>query len=163
MGIIFSFLGWTVSDGNPDAITGLTETENRLIETSWAKIMESPLENGMAIMQSFLEKYPNYMKLFPFKHVPMDELKDNSRFKVHCTTVMYHISQLVNNLRDGKLLIAILDKLAANHKKLQVPPQGYDDIKGVILDILEAKVSLTAIQAWRKLLDLAMTHVRDQL
>ncbi|KAK9887743.1 hypothetical protein WA026_000059 [Henosepilachna vigintioctopunctata] len=136
MGSFFSLLGGR--GGTPDPVTGLTTRENKLIQNSYSKLMENAIESGMAIMIKLFEKHPQYKKLFPFRDVPDDKLKDSASFKVHCSRIMYNLREVVDNLDDGELVVAMLDKIATNHKKHKAPAQGFHDIKVVIADIISS-------------------------
>lgn len=71
------------------------------------------------------EEYPEYKQLFPFGDVADDELKENMKFKVHCSTVVYSLGQIVDHLDNSELVLAMLDKLALNHIKHKAPPKGF--------------------------------------
>lgn len=82
---------------------------------------------------SLFQHEPGYQKLFPFRDVPKDQLKENKRFLAHCNSFMYGFSSLVDNVGDADILIELLKKQGEAHKPRGVEARAYDVIKVYML------------------------------
>ncbi|XP_045476109.1 globin-1-like [Harmonia axyridis] len=162
MGIIYSLLGWK-SVEEEDPVTGLTPRQIRLVKESWAVASKDRGKLGAAIMMGLFEKHPEYKQLFPFRDVPKEELKNDLKFKVHCSTVIYGFDQIIENLTHTDILLAILEKMAMNHIERKAPPEGFINIQGPIEDVLRTVTNDETFAAWSKLLTVAMTYTRDKM
>lgn len=71
------------------------------------------------------KKHPDYQNFFPFKGVPLDELRDDKKLKAHATSVMYSLTSIVDNLDDGELLVGLLTKVAKSHSRRNIPKTAF--------------------------------------
>ncbi|XP_044760112.1 globin-1-like isoform X2 [Coccinella septempunctata] len=163
MGIIYSLLGWSASEDEPDPILGLTPREIKRVKVSWARATADPTKLGANVMMSLFDKYPEYKKLFPFKDVPDEELKNNMKFKVHCSSVVYNLNQIIDSLDNSELVLGMLDKLATNHIKHNAPHEGFLNIQGIIEDVLRPLNNDEEMKIWSKLLTVAMNYASNKM
>ncbi|KAL3280244.1 hypothetical protein HHI36_017739 [Cryptolaemus montrouzieri] len=162
MGIIWSYLGYTNED-EIDPITGLTGKDKRLIQASNSGIRKNAAKNGADILYVFFEKYPEYQKYFPFRDVPLNELKTNKRFIVHCNSVMYALMSWSDNLENPEILIELFLKLGQNHKRHNLPDQSFRDLRDTVLACLKPLLSKETHDAHTKLWKIATETVLTQI
>ncbi|XP_049819885.1 globin isoform X1 [Aethina tumida] len=157
MGVVVSMFGGnTGRTDDPDPVTGLTSRDRYLVTSSWAEVRKDPTGNGVALLMLFFEKYPDYVKLFPFRDIPMKDLPTNKRFQAHCNSVIYGLSAVIDLINNTDLLVAQLLKVGETHKPRGVTDQAYLDLKGVVIDLFSTFMTKSQIEAWKKTLDVAM-------
>ncbi|XP_022916567.1 globin [Onthophagus taurus] len=165
MGIILSY----VRGGNnePDPITGLTPREKSLVASSWGLVKKDISENGAELFIRFFTRKPEYQNYFPFRDVPLADLKDNPKLRAHSLSVMYAISSVIDSLDEGPILVNLLQKTGDNHGKRKIPLESFDELKIVMLELLQAKLgnklSKEGLDAWDKTLTVAFKVVVDAL
>ncbi|CAG2180085.1 unnamed protein product, partial [Oppiella nova] len=123
----------------------LTDNERELLKNTWDLFKEEP-DNGRAILERLVEKYPKYVKWFPEKD--MDKLT-----KMHVKSFTKVINFIDTN---KKMYDKQVDKIIRKHKKEDVKIDMFDDFSEVLIEVLKEKLhpdDLTdeAIAAWRKL------------
>lgn len=74
---------------------------------------------------SLFQRYPEEHQNFPFRNIPYEELPTSKVFHAHCSNVMYAIDSIIDNLKDGELLINILQKVGRNHHRNIVKPISF--------------------------------------
>lgn len=80
----------------------------------------------MFILCRFFEENPSHQRYFKsFKDVPLKDLPSNNKFQAHCTSVMYALTSILDNLDDIGCLTEMLTKLGQNHYKHGVSRRGF--------------------------------------
>uniref|UniRef100_A0A1A9UTN0 Globin domain-containing protein n=1 Tax=Glossina austeni TaxID=7395 RepID=A0A1A9UTN0_GLOAU len=127
------------------------------IKRTWEIPATTPTESGVAILIRFFTKYPsNLQKFSTFKDMPLDELKNNPRFKAHANRIMKVFDDSIKTLDDNcSHLEEIWTKIAQSHFNRQIEKQSFNELKEVILEVLVAACNLNDQQTeiWLKLLD----------
>jgi hypothetical protein len=84
------------------------------------------LQYRMFVLCRFFEANPSHQKHFKsFKDVPLKDLPSNPKFQAHCTSVMYALTSVVDNLDDTECLIEMLTKLGQNHQRHGISRQEF--------------------------------------
>lgn len=61
-------------------------------------------------------KHPSYKDYFvAFRNIPLDELADTRKLRVHASGALDMINSLVENINDTESLLDILDNIARRH------------------------------------------------
>lgn len=84
--------------------------------------------------------------------MPVDQLRGNKRLEAHAKSVLYAISQLVDNLEDVELIIEMLKRQAINHKGRKVGAEMFNNLGNVLLAMLTEVLNLDeqAQAVWAK-------------
>ncbi|EDW81068.1 uncharacterized protein Dwil_GK11857, isoform B [Drosophila willistoni] len=140
----------------------MNSDEVQLIKKTWEIPVATPTDSGAAILMQLFTRYPSNLEKFPFRDVPLEELSGNSRFRAHAGRIIRVFDESIQVLgQDGDLqkLDEIWTKVATTHIPRQISKESYNQLKGIILEILTAACSLNESQAavWAKLLD----HIYD--
>ncbi|XP_068157538.1 globin CTT-VI [Drosophila tropicalis] len=140
----------------------MNSDEVQLIKKTWEIPVATPTDSGAAILMQLFTRYPSNLEKFPFRDVPLEELSGNSRFRAHAGRIIRVFDESIQVLgQDGDLqkLDEIWTKVATSHIPRQISKESYNQLKGIILEILTAACSLNEDQAavWAKLLD----HIYD--
>lgn len=161
MGVAVSYIlpANTGRTDDPDPVTGLTSRDKYLVKTTWAKLMKSPADSGVALLCLFFEKHPDYIQLFPFKDVPQTEFKTNIRFRAHANSVVFALSSVVDALNDNDLLVQILTKTGSSHVPRNVTGKAFIHLKEVTLELFSTLFKPEEVEAWRKTLDVAFSVI----
>ncbi|XP_030754339.1 globin isoform X2 [Sitophilus oryzae] len=157
MGTIVSYISPanTGRTDDPDPATGLTSRDKYLVRTSWARIMKNSTDSGVALLTLFLKNHPEYLDLFPFKNVPLDQLSTNKRFRAHCSSVIYALASIVDALNDNELLIQLLLKTGSSHISRNVKAKGFKDLQDATVELFSAVMKPDELEAWKKTLEVA--------
>ncbi|XP_024943521.1 cytoglobin-1 [Cephus cinctus] len=147
---------------NPD--TGLTGKQKKIIQSTWITISKDSATSGAAIMLALLKKYPEYQKLFTaFSNIPIDDLKNNPKFRAHGSGIINALSSAINSLDDSELLAAKLTMLGERHATRGQTKEQFNDLKPIILEVLKeslgSKFTSEVSEAWSKLIDGAYTFI----
>lgn len=157
-------LGLAAGEDKLDEATGLTLRQKKLVQGTWAAIRKDELGSGVAVMTAFFKKYPEYQRSFPaFAEAPLDELPGNKRFQAHCLTIMTSLNGVIDALHDPGLMEASLASLAERHKKRGQTAVQFQNLKGVILEVLGQALGRQFTQevaeAWDKTLESAFSKI----
>ncbi|XP_063240268.1 globin-like [Bacillus rossius redtenbacheri] len=156
MGLLQSLL-WPGQD-DPCPATGLTPRDKAAVRATWQLVRKDITLNGEALLVMFFETHPEHQKLFAaFAGSAPADLRGDKRLRAHANSVMYAVTSVVDNLDEPDVLVEMLKKLGASHRRHHVPQQGFVDLKGVILRLLSEKLggkfTPAARQGWGKALD----------
>lgn len=148
----------------PDPDTGLTPREKMAVRRIWDIVKADTKQNGVDLLVMFFEANPSYQRYFKsFKDVPLKDLPRNSKFQAHCTSVMYALTSIVDNLDDSGCLVEMLTKLGQNHHRHGVSRQEFIDLKTAVLKLLKKKLGSKFTTeddaAWNKTLDVAYSVI----
>ncbi|XP_044761648.1 uncharacterized protein LOC123318928 [Coccinella septempunctata] len=148
-----------------DTITGLSDDDKKLIRDSKEVLLQLSLESGGEIMIKFLKKYPQYLDFYPFKDVPIDELKSNKAFLELCTELMNAIETWIGKLDDPEELKHILEKTGEEYirEKNITDPQYFLDFGETFVDYLVPLVDKKTLKAWKKFMEFAMKTMASSL
>ncbi|KAK8786350.1 hypothetical protein V5799_023874, partial [Amblyomma americanum] len=161
---IFLKFGFEESMGNihrkkgelPYELTGLTENEVKLVQQTWRKFSSENPECGVLLFLSLFIKHPEYIQLFdPFRGKPIAALKDNPTFRAHGCSIGYHITSMVESLRDPGTFEILVRRNATEHMRRKgVKPLHFEVMGQRIVDVLQATderhMTPAAVNAWRK-------------
>ncbi|XP_030374170.1 globin CTT-VI [Scaptodrosophila lebanonensis] len=136
----------------------MNSDEVAVIKKTWEIPVATPTDSGTAILVQFLKRYPSNMEKFPFRDVPVDDLVTNARFRAHAGRIIRVFDDSIRALgQDGELekLEEIWTKVAMNHIPRQITKESYNQLRGIILEVLTAACNLNESQAeaWSKLVD----------
>lgn len=167
MGSLLSSLTGSSSNPNldvPDPATGLTPREKNSVKRNWDVVKADIKQSGIDLLMLFFESYPSYQNFFKaFKDVPLKELPKNSKFHAHCTSVMYALTSIVDNLDDPECLVEMLSKLGENHQRRSIARQQFIDLKAVVIKFLKTKLGSKFTSedetAWNKTLEAAYSVI----
>lgn len=73
----------------------------------------------------FLNKHPEYIKMFPFRNLPRERFAEDKKFQAHCANIIYTLSAIVESLNDTDLLVQMLLKSGESHGRRKVPAKAY--------------------------------------
>ncbi|CAH1285482.1 unnamed protein product [Diabrotica balteata] len=165
MGIIWSAFGVTNTGRTDDAdsTTGLTSRDKYLIKTSWAGVMKSPTDNGVALLLLLFKNFPETKTVFPFKDIPNDELAKNVRFRAHCNSVVYAVSSMVDAIDDTSLLVGILEKVGRDHKRRSIPQKYFEGLQETMVELFSTFMKTNEINSWNKALNVIFKVIADNL
>ncbi|XP_055906659.1 cytoglobin-1 [Eupeodes corollae] len=133
------------------------------VKKTWEIPMENPDESGQAILIEFFTQFPsNQQKFEQFREVPVVQLKDNAKFKSHAARIVRLFDDSINALGTDYADSAIQElwkNTAKSHFRRNISKQSFNELKGVILQVLKAACNLNdrQVEAWTKLMD----HVYD--
>ncbi|KAH8288800.1 hypothetical protein KR054_009755 [Drosophila jambulina] len=136
----------------------MNSDEVQVIKKTWEIPVATPTDSGAAILTQFFNLYPSNLEKFPFRDVPLEELPGNARFRAHAGRIIRVFDESIQVLgQDGDLekLDEIWTKVAVSHIPRTITKESYNQLKGVILDVLTAACNLDESQAatWAKLVD----------
>ncbi|CAG9858122.1 unnamed protein product [Phyllotreta striolata] len=165
MGGVWSWRGSnrTGRTDDPDPTTGLTSRDRYLIKSTWANIMESPTDNGVALLVLYFEKFPDAKGVFPFKDVPTAELSTNARFRAHCNSVIYAVASIVDSVDNIDLLVPILEKVGRSHAPRNVTNELFMQLKETMLELFGKIMKKEEVEAWKKALEVVFTVITKAL
>ncbi|XP_021915777.1 globin isoform X2 [Zootermopsis nevadensis] len=148
----------------PDPDTGLTQREKMAVRRNWDIVKANIKQNGIELLIMFFEANPSHQRYFKsFRDVPLKDLPSNNRFQAHCTSVMYALTSIVDNLDDTGCLVEMLTKLGQNHRKHGISRQEFNDLKITLLKLLKKKLGSKFTcedeAAWKKMLDVAFSVI----
>lgn len=66
----------------------LTPEQIEIVKSTWVTVANAPEDSGEAILLRFFEKYPHNQKYFPFRNVPLENLKGSAMFRSHAGRVI---------------------------------------------------------------------------
>lgn len=133
------------------------------VKKTWEIPMENPDASGQAILIEFFTQFPsNQQKFEQFRDVPIAELKDNAKFISHAGRIVRLFDDSINALGTDYADSAIQElwaNTAKSHFRRNISKQSFNDLKGVILQVLRNACNLNSrqVEAWTKLMD----HVYD--
>lgn len=133
------------------------------IKKTWEIPMENPDASGQAILIAFFTQFPsNQQKFEQFREVPLIELKNNAKFKSHAGRIIRLFDDSINALGTDYADSAIQElwkNTAKSHFRRNISKQSFNELKGVILEVLKnaCKLNDRQVEAWIKLMD----HVYD--
>ncbi|KAK8785989.1 hypothetical protein V5799_007646 [Amblyomma americanum] len=85
----------------PDKLTGLTVHEVNLVQQTWRKFSNENPEYGVLLFLAMFLKHPENIPLFqPFRGKTVAVLEEDPTFRAHGCSIGYHITSLVESLRD---------------------------------------------------------------
>ncbi|KAJ9590153.1 hypothetical protein L9F63_016738, partial [Diploptera punctata] len=151
--------GWltALTGGNldvPDPATGLTPREKNCVRRNWDLVKADIKQNGIDLLMLFFEDNPSYQNYFKaFKDVPFKELPKNPRFHAHCTSVMYALTSVVDNLDDPECLVEMLSKLGENHQRRGINRQEFINLKSVVIKLFKTKLGIEVHERRRSSLE----------
>ncbi|XP_033607391.1 globin isoform X2 [Cryptotermes secundus] len=92
--------------------------------------------------ERFFKSNPSHQRYFEaFKDVSLKDLPSNRKFQAHCTSVMYALTSVVDNLDDTGCLVEMLTKLGQNHHRHGITRQEFIDLKEAVLKLLTKKLA----------------------
>lgn len=65
------------------------------------------------------------MKFFPFRNVPLEELFEDTDFKIQCIQANTAIGACIENLHDYDVVNGILTRLGKRHIKYHIPTESF--------------------------------------
>lgn len=148
----------------PDPATGLTPREKMAVRRIWDIVKADIKQNGIDLLVMLFESNPSHQRHFEaFKDVPLKDLPSNRKFQAHCTSVMYALTSVVDNLDDTECLVEMLTKLGQNHHRHGITRQEFIDLKTTVLKLLTKKLGSKFTcedeAAWNKTLDVAYSVI----
>lgn len=86
--------------------------------------------------------------------------------EAHATSVMYAITQLVDNLDDIELIVEMLKKQARNHANRKVDSTKFDLLGGIFLKLMAEKLGPQlmderGMQIWSKTYSVIVKVIRE--
>ncbi|XP_001359265.2 globin CTT-VI [Drosophila pseudoobscura] len=136
----------------------MNSDEVQVIKKTWEIPVATPTDSGAAILQEFFTRFPSNLEKFSFRDVPLEDLSGNSRFRAHAGRIIRVFDDSIRVLGeegDVEKLEEIWTKIAVSHIPRTISKESYNQLKGVILEVLTAACSLDESQAatWAKLVD----------
>ncbi|XP_043278288.1 extracellular globin-E1 [Venturia canescens] len=131
------------SSGNDkvDPVTGLSDREINILQTTWALLTKDLVASGLDIMLSLIDAYPDYQSLFvSFKDVPRSELPQNKKFQAHGVNVAKALNTMILNLTDVDRLVPHLEGLGSRHVIRGLTKETISNITAVMVDVLRRNV-----------------------
>lgn len=134
------------------------------VRRTWDIIKADTKQNGVDLLIMFFEANPSYQSKFKsFKDVPLKDLPRNPKFQAHCTSVMYALTSVVDNLDDTGCLVEMLFKLGQNHYRHGISRQEFTNLKTTVLKLLKRKLGpklkTEDEAAWNKTIDVAYSVI----
>lgn len=129
------------------------------IKKTWEIPIATPTDSGAAILIRFFTKYPSNLEKFPFKDTPVEELNKSPRFRAHAGRIIRVFDESIQTLGHDNCvdkLQEIWGEIAVTHFKRQISRQSYNELRGVILEVLSEVCKLDDAQtaAWCKMTDI---------
>ncbi|SPP84279.1 globin CTT-VI [Drosophila guanche] len=136
----------------------MNSDEVQVIKKTWEIPVATPTDSGAAILQEFFNRFPSNLEKFSFRDVPLEDLSGNSRFRAHAGRIIRVFDDSIRVLGqegDVEKLEEIWTKIAVSHIPRTISKESYNQLKGIILEVLTAACSLDEGQAatWAKLVD----------
>ena len=75
-----------------------SQHQKRLLRDTWKMISEDQQNHGVDIFLRIFHHKPETKKLFPFGHLPDDELLQNPVFRSHAKRFMHAVDTTIQNL-----------------------------------------------------------------
>lgn len=143
MGIIYSYLMGNGRTDDPDKTTGLTSRDRYLVRITWKEARSNPVQLGVDLLVElvysyliyffceilypfrFLDKYPEYIKMFPFRNLPPEKFPEDKKFQAHCANIIFTLGALIESLDNPDVLVEMLKKSGESHGKRKVPAKAY--------------------------------------
>jgi len=119
---------------------GVEQMDMDTIDKYWDNLEENHGIIGQHIMVTWLTTFPedkNYFALDP----TIEELDKDPCVIVHGIELIRQLSELVNNVTKYEMLVQIINILALKHKKLNIEPQAYVNLRASILMEISKKFS----------------------
>ncbi|KAK4874917.1 hypothetical protein RN001_014277 [Aquatica leii] len=146
-----------------DPATGLTNHEKQLVENSWNLVKTDIKNHGVELFILYFTDFPEYQNFFPFRGIPLEELRKSEKLRSHGVTVMYTIGAIIDNLRDPEVLMILLHKNALSHSPRGVKAKHYWDLKKAVMKLLRgglgSEFTKETEAAWDKTLNVAFTVI----
>jgi hypothetical protein len=97
-----------------------------LIPVTWHLTEKDHYNMRCFVSCRYFEAYPSHQRHFKaFKDVPLKDLPSNRKFQAHCTSVVYALTSVVDNLEDAGCLVEMLSKLGQNHHRHGISRQEF--------------------------------------
>lgn len=158
MGGVFAyFLAADSTIQQPNEITGLTDTEVKLIQQTWSILKKDMSNSGKELFILLFRDHPAYQRFFKsFADVPLDELSAYGKFQAHAVTVMYALTSFVDNLGSPEVLRDLVHRTARNHHFRGVSHVQFADFTKLLIPYFETKsnrkLQETTRIAWAKVI-----------
>ncbi|XP_045475731.1 uncharacterized protein LOC123681474 [Harmonia axyridis] len=118
---------------------GMTAKEVQLLRKSHEELSQDPAAMRKVFLEYF-RQYPHNQKFFSFRNVFLEELPENTDFKIQCALVTAYMSACIENLEDYDVVEGILTNLGKNHKKYKIPTEAFWQSRNVIVQGLSELV-----------------------
>ncbi|KAH6933158.1 hypothetical protein HPB50_012527 [Hyalomma asiaticum] len=149
----------------PDQASGLTESEKKLIKSTWSTFCSNNREYGVLLFLSLFVKHPEYLPMFRnFRAKHVAALKDDPAFRAHGCAVGYHLTSMVDNISDPATFEVLVRRNATEHlRRKGVRPHHFQVMGECVIDVLQAKedrlMTPAAVDAWKKFLSVSLSRV----
>ncbi|XP_011152631.1 globin [Harpegnathos saltator] len=144
--------------GELDEKTGMSEKQKKLVQNTWAIVRKDDVSSGLAIMNAFFTRYPEYQDQFKsFKGIPFEELSKNKKFQAHCVSVIAGLSNVIDHIHNPELMEASLINLAERHKNRGQTREHFQNLRYVLEDLIPSvfgkQYTQEVQEAWKKMFD----------
>lgn len=160
-------MGIGASKDKADRITRLTEPEKNRVQSVWRAFVKANRDDyGVILLTAMFTAHPQYLQLFEkFKHLEVEELRNDDKFKSLGFTVGTNLNNQIELLADPDNMLRVVKKNALFHARIPgVTPEHFESFGRVIIDELKARhghmMNVPAISAWEKLFQSLNEHIR---
>ncbi|XP_068632170.1 cytoglobin-2-like [Battus philenor] len=166
MGGILNRLWWGGDPDAPNPITGLTPRDVYAVQKSWAVIYAEAGKHGLQLFIRLFRLNPVTKTYFKtIKDMSEEQLSNSFQFKAHAINLMSSINTAVTNLNQPEVVIALMNKLGETHRKRRVEQLHFDQVKEVLVGILQKDLQLTddVVGSWAKFVTFIYKHIFEIL
>ncbi|KAL3200183.1 hypothetical protein MRX96_043595 [Rhipicephalus microplus] len=143
-----------------NTVSGLTENEKNLIESTWRAFCSNNREYGLLLFLSLFVRHPEYLSMFRTfraKHPP---------FRAHGCAIGYHLTSMVENILDPATLEVLVRRNTTAHLRRQgIRPRHFEVMGEIVIDVLQATeerlMTPAAVDAWKKFLSYMVLIIAD--
>ncbi|CAH0385483.1 unnamed protein product [Bemisia tabaci] len=123
----------------PDMDEGLSQTEIDLIRESWQPFAKDLQETGITFFLAFFKRQADYQEAFPFRGVPLSELRQNESFRRHAKAVLQFIDTAIASLENTSEILSMLESNGKSHgrKNLGLTWSHYEHLEFTLLDVID--------------------------
>ncbi|KAL1453498.1 hypothetical protein MTO96_043778 [Rhipicephalus appendiculatus] len=151
--------------------TGMTRSENRLVQTTWNTFCRKHPDFGSLLLLAMFTQHPEYQKLFPkFKAHELRVLRDGAKFRAFGQAVGHQLTAIVNSLDDYEDLLTVARQNAVEHARREGVQANHFEgfFSAALSQMIEGNRSAmkpAAITAWEKFfetLNMITKHAFDE-
>ncbi|KAH7934669.1 hypothetical protein HPB51_028971 [Rhipicephalus microplus] len=141
----------------PNTVSGLTENEKNLIESTWRAFCSNNREYGVLLFLSLIVRHPEYLPMF------RNFRTKHPAFREHRCVIGHHLTCMVVNILDPATFEVLVRRNATEPLRRQGVRLRHFEV--IVIDVLQAEekrlITPAAVDAWEKFLSYMVTVIAD--
>ncbi|KOB71054.1 Globin, partial [Operophtera brumata] len=163
-------LWWGGDPDLPDHVSDMTLRDINNVQRTWAPVYAQCGTYGLQMFLRLFRKDPITKTFFKtIRTLDEDQISNSYQFKAHVKTLMASINTCVDNLKEPRVVVALMTKLGESHNGRHIQILHFEvftlEFKEIWVDVFENELQLNEqeMASWIKFISFIYKHIFERL